>query len=133
MPRTRRKAVIMRKIGPAGLVLAVLLMLGASFSASAYALTFAAAKFLVNGAGLAGALGVEVEGEGLLENVLNGAACLCSGRLVGTVEENGTATVTKVLSLAGTEIAEKDPAAGGLVCTAEKVCEGAGVVEVNPV
>jgi hypothetical protein len=122
----------MRKIVRVGLVLVVLLLLDASFSASTYALTFTAAKYLVNGAGFVGVLAVEVEGEALLENVLNGASYLCSGRFVGTIEENGTATVERVLNLAGTEISEKDPAAGGITCTAEKTCEGTGI-EVNPV
>jgi hypothetical protein len=122
----------MRKIQLLVLALVAMVALSAFASTSAFALTFTAAKFLVNGAGFAGALAVETEGELLFENVLSGGGILCSGKFVGTVEENGTTTVTKVLNLAGTEILEKDPTASGIVCTVEKTCEGTDP-EINPV
>jgi len=131
MPRMRGKVVpiMMRKIQVFGLVAMAVCAFGALTSSSAFALGFAAAKWLDNGKeATAGSL-TTTEAELLFENAKLGAAILCSGIFDGTVGAAGVDEVTAVLTLGGVNVLALDEtgATGGIKCTAEtptaKICE----------
>jgi hypothetical protein len=95
---------------------------------SAYELT-KNAQWLDNGTAITSATSADTSGELLLENVLNGAAILCSALFGGTVGPSGAYEVTKVFNLSGVEIKELE--GSGIKCTSIKLCE-AGDAELWP-
>jgi len=123
----------MRKIHLVGLLTLAVCAFSAFGASSAFALTFALAEWLKNGAALTMTESATTEGELLFENVLNSGAILCSGLFEGNVGINGADEVTKVFNLSGTEIKELDEsgATGGVSCTGEKICENGS--EIWPV
>jgi len=112
----------MKKMQIVALAFAAVFAFSAFTSASAFALTFEKAKFLINGIDIPTGTTAPIDtiGELLFENVLNGAAFTCSGLFEGVAEPGGKGKVTKVFSLAGVEIKELPSV---LACTNEKTCE----------
>ena len=123
----------MKKIYPTGLILIVAGAFSAFTNTSAFALTFELANWLENGALIEANKAATTEGELLFENVLNGAAFLCSGKFDGTVGANGAAEITEVLTLSGAKLTELDEtgATNGIVCTSVKLCTGEEIWYVN--
>jgi hypothetical protein len=121
----------MKKTQIVALAFAAVVAFSAFTSASAFALTFEKAKFLINGADIPVGTTVPIDaiGELLFENLLNGAAFTCSGLFEGVAESGGVGRITKVFSLAGTEIKELTSPNVALSCTNEKTCEKP---EANP-
>lgn len=108
------------------LVLAAVFMLGAVASAPAFALTFNPAEWLINGAAIVVNKPIDILGEILVENVLNGAAMVCSALFEGVAKPGGGGEITKMFNLAGVEIRELPSA---LACTNQKTCEAP---EISP-
>lgn len=123
----------MKKIHLVGLMLLIVGAFSAFTSASAFALTFEAAQWLEGGAAIAANRAATTEGELLFENVLNGAAFLCSGKFDGTVGANGADEITEVLTLGNVKVVELDEekATGGIACSPLKLCTSAEIWPVN--
>ncbi len=95
--------------------------------ASASAVTFSLAEWLVNGAPVHTELSSEISGELLLEDtkvpILGKAMVLCSGALTGWVGSNSLARVSEVLTLSGAAISTTPLSGEALVCTNQENCE----------
>jgi hypothetical protein len=115
----------MRKFQLLVLALGAVCAFSAMMTASAFALTWALANWLENGAIISVTKAVDTEGELLFWNLENNAEILCSGIFDGNVGPNGADDVTQVLTLGGVLVPELDenPGSGGIVCTSEKLCE----------
>ncbi len=110
----------MRKIQVFWLVLIAICAFSALASTQASAaLTFALAQWLANGNLILEALLSDTIGGFLIENLLTGAAFLCSWLFEGTVGPESADEITMIYTLSGGLIEELDEtsATGGLVCT----------------
>ncbi len=110
----------MRKIQVFWMVLVAMCAFSAFASTQAFAaLTFALAQWLANGNLILEALLSDAVGGLLFEDLLTGAAFLCSGLFEGTVGPESADEITMVYNLAGELIEELDEANAtkGLVCT----------------
>lgn len=118
----------MQKRRLVALAFAVVFVVSAFTSASAFALAFQPAEWLVGGAaiGAGETKPIDVLGEMLFENVLNGSALVCSALFEGVAKPDGRGELTKMFSLPGVEIRELTSA---LACTNEKTCEAP---EISP-
>jgi hypothetical protein len=96
----------MRKLHLFGVALAAILVVGVMTAASASALEFLLAEWLVNGNPITTELSVVTEGELLLEETVLGIKidALCSGKLVGTIGPTGADLITELQNLVGTKI-----------------------------
>ncbi len=111
----------MRKIQVFWLVLVAMCAFSAFASTQAFgALTFALAQWLAGGNLILEALLSDAVGSLLFEDLLTGAAFLCSGLFEGTVGPESADEITMVYSLPGTTLIEEldeATATKGLVCT----------------
>jgi len=116
----------MKRFHVLGLALVAVLAFGAFTASSAFALTFALAQWLINGALVAAELPYEWSAEFLFEDTSFGAL-ECSRIFDGTIGPNSLSLITKVLSLTGAEVTLAAP----LSCTSVKSCE-AGTATIAP-
>jgi len=112
------------------IVVLAVFALGMFMAATASAVSFLSAEWLVNGSVITANLPVLAEGELLFEdtkvNALFGAKtmALCSVSLTGTVGVSGAGKVEMLWNLGETTlIAEKALEATGLTCTGQENCE----------
>lgn len=117
----------MKKLNVVFAALVAVFAFGALTVASASAVTFLLAEWLVKGVAVAAALPSESTGELILEDIKGGlfledAAVLCSGILVGTVEPASKDTITELLTLTLGGISTTPLSGEGLVCSDDLNC-----------
>jgi hypothetical protein len=109
-----------------GAVLAVAFVFSLFASASASAVSFSLAEWLVNGSPVTSELLTETTGEFLLEDskAFGGkASVLCSGSLDGWVGPNSLGWISELLTLAGVAVSTIALSGTPLECTAQAGCE----------
>jgi hypothetical protein len=109
-----------------GVAMVALFAFGAILAASAFAVTFLLAEWLVGGAAVTSELLAEVAaepGEVLLEDTALKATVLCSGVGDGWIGPNSLYWGSEVLSLEGGVVNTTALSAPGLACTAQSGCE----------
>ena len=114
----------MRKFHVLGAALAALFAFGVLTAASASAVTFLLAEWLVGGVGISTTQLTDSEGELLLEETVLGIKidALCSGIFDGSIGPNGADDITELLSLAGVAITSDLVETSGIVCTNDANC-----------
>jgi hypothetical protein len=116
----------MRKFYMIGLALCAVLGFSVAAAASASAVEFLLAEWLVNGSPITTSQNTNTEGELLLEDEKATlglkAMVLCSGVLHGTIGPNGEDTITGVLSLTGVEISATQLSGEALSCEGQENC-----------
>jgi len=123
----------MKKLHLLGVALVAVFAFAALTAASASAVTFLLAEWLVGGLPITAELNVEATGELELEEAILGIpiAVLCSGILDGTIGPNGLDKISELLSLAGGGISLTGLAAPALSCTNVTGCTTPEVWAVN--
>ncbi len=124
----------MKKLRIVGLALVAICVFGVLTAASASAVTFLLAEWLVNGAAVTTELNTQATGEweqSDIKTLAGTATILCSWILDGWVGPNSLDHVSEILTLAG--LADGTLTAGtALVCTAQKGCETTSTVNLYP-
>ncbi len=117
----------MKRIQILGAALVAVFAFGVLVAASASAVTFLLAEWLVGGVAVTTELLVETSGELLLEDtnvpLLGKAMVLCSGIFDGLVQPNSLDWVTEVLTLSGTSVSSTPLSGTALTCTNQENCE----------
>src|SRR5258708_35871573 len=114
----------MKKLHIFNLALVAVFAFGALTVASASAVEFLLAEWLVNGSPVTTELATDSEGELLFEETVLGIKidALCSGILDGTIGANGADLITALLNLAGGEIPTTELVEPGIACTNDLNC-----------
>jgi hypothetical protein len=114
----------MKKLHLIGATLVAVFAVFAFAAASASAVTFLLAEWLVSGLPVTAELSVEGTGELELSETILGltVAVLCSGVLDGTITTDGRGKVSELLSLTGTAISLTGLSGTGLACTGDSNC-----------
>lgn len=108
-----------------GVALAALFAFSATVAASASAVEFLLAEWLINGSPVTTTTASKSEGELELVDTktsVGEAKLLCSGVLDGTVGPNGEDSITELLSLSGTAISLTALSGTALTCTGDQNC-----------
>jgi hypothetical protein len=114
----------MKKFHLLGVVLVAVFAFAALTAASASAVTFLLAEWLVGGLPITAELNVEGTGEVELEEMILGLkiVALCSGIVDGTIGPNGLGMASELLSLAGVAISLTPLSGTALECTNDGNC-----------
>jgi hypothetical protein len=114
----------MKKLHLLGVALVAVFAFAALTAASASAVTFLLAEWLVGGLPITAELNTEATGELELEETILGLkiVALCSGTLLGTIGPNGLDAVSELLSLAGVAISLTGLTGTALACTNVSNC-----------
>ncbi len=117
----------MKRIQILGAALVAVFAFGVLAAASASAVTFLLAEWLVGGAAITSELLVETTGELLLEDtkvpLLGKAMILCSEVFDGLVQPNSLDWITEVLTLPGTSVSSTPLTGEALSCSNQENCE----------
>ncbi len=117
----------MRRFKVLGVAIFAVLLLSVAVAATASAVEFLLALWLLNGANVVSPVLVDQEGELELRSLNGGgfgvkAIALCSGILDGFVEANSLDLITELLTLTGTAVSLTELVEPGLACTNVENC-----------
>jgi hypothetical protein len=115
---------MMKRFQLMGVTLFALLAFGVLTAASASAVTFLLAEWLVNGAVVSAELATETTGELLLEDSALKAMVLCSGIFDGWIGPNSLDFISEVLSLEKVTQGGQLVMGTGITCEAQETCAG---------